>query len=60
MSKIKVEHLNKSFGELKALKDINLEINDGDIVCLIGLSGSDQSTHGRGIHMLEAMDRETI
>ncbi len=60
MSKIKVEHLNKSFGELKALKDINLEINDGDIVCLIGPSGSGKSTLCRCIHGLETPESGTI
>jgi len=57
---IKVEHLHKSFGEFKALKDISLEIRDGEIVSLIGPSGSGKSTLLRCIHGLEKADSGTI
>jgi len=57
---IKVEHLNKSFGALKALKDINLTIHDGEIVSLIGPSGSGKSTLCRCIHGLEKPESGTI
>jgi len=57
---IKVEHLHKSFGEFKALKDISLEIKDGEIVSLIGPSGSGKSTLLRCIHGLEKADSGTI
>ena len=57
---IKVEHLHKSFGEFKALKDISLEIRDGEIVSLIGPSGSGKSTLLRCIHGLEQADSGTI
>lgn len=60
MTKIKVEHLNKTFGALKALKDVILEIEDGDIVCLIGPSGSGKSTLCRCIHGLETPDSGSI
>ncbi len=60
MTKIKVEHLNKTFGTLKALKDVSLEIDDGDIVCLIGPSGSGKSTLCRCIHGLEIPDSGSI
>ena len=60
MTKIKVEHLNKTFGALKALKDVSLEIEDGDIVCLIGPSGSGKSTLCRCIHGLETPDSGSI
>ena len=36
---IKVEHLHKTFGELKALHDISLNVEEGEIVCLIGYPG---------------------
>jgi polar amino acid transport system ATP-binding protein len=57
---IKVEHLYKNFGELKALRDINLTINDGEIVSLIGPSGSGKSTLCRCIHGLEKPDSGSI
>ena len=57
---IKVEHLHKSFGDFKALKDINLTINDGEIVSLIGPSGSGKSTLLRCIHGLEKAESGTI
>ena len=57
---IKVEHLHKSFGDFKALRDINLEINAGDIVSLIGPSGSGKSTLLRCIHGLEKADSGTV
>ncbi len=57
---IKVEHLYKNFGELKALKDINLEVEEGEIVCLIGPSGSGKSTLCRCIHGLEKKDSGEI
>ena len=35
---IKVEHIRKNFGQLHALKDVSLEVNQGEIVSLIGPS----------------------
>ena len=42
-NKIFVKNLQKSFGKLKVLKDINLQIKNGEVVCLIGPSGSGKS-----------------
>lgn len=50
---LKVEHLSKKFGELKVLKDISLDIDDGEVVCIIGPSGSGKSTFLRCINQLE-------
>lgn len=50
---IKVEGLNKFFGDKHVLKDINLEIDDGDVVGLIGPSGSGKSTLIRCMNYLE-------
>ncbi len=43
----------KSFGELNVLNKINIEINKGDVVCVIGPSGSGKSTFLRCLNLLE-------
>ena len=50
---IKIEGLNKYFGDKQVLKDINLEIEDGEVISLIGPSGSGKSTLIRCINYLE-------
>ena len=50
---IRIENLNKYFGEKHVLKDINLEIEKGEVVALIGPSGSGKSTLIRCIDYLE-------
>lgn len=50
---IRIENLNKYFGEKHVLKDINLEIKKGEVVALIGPSGSGKSTLIRCIDYLE-------
>ena len=50
---IKIENLNKYFGDKHVLKDINLEIHDGEVISLIGPSGSGKSTLIRCINYLE-------
>lgn len=57
---IRVEHLQKDFGQLHALKDVTLEVNKGEIVSLIGPSGSGKSTLLRCIHGLEKPDKGKI
>ncbi|MFW0781114.1 amino acid ABC transporter ATP-binding protein [Rossellomorea marisflavi] len=53
---IKVEKLNKSFGDLHVLKDIDMSVNESDVVCLIGASGSGKSTLLRCLNFLELKD----
>ncbi|MGO4886750.1 amino acid ABC transporter ATP-binding protein [Anaerobacillus sp. MEB173] len=50
---IKIENLQKSFGELEVLKNINVEVNEQEVVCVIGPSGSGKSTFLRCINRLE-------
>ena len=50
---IKVEHLSKNFGDLTVLKDINMEVTDGEVICIIGPSGSGKSTFLRCVNLLE-------
>lgn len=56
MEMIRVEKLNKSFGDLHVLKDIDLTVNESDVVCLIGASGSGKSTLLRCLNFLEVKD----
>ena len=53
MIKVRVENLKKSFGNLEVLKEINLEVHEGEVVCLIGPSGSGKSTFLRCLNKLE-------
>ncbi|MCD8020794.1 MAG: amino acid ABC transporter ATP-binding protein [Clostridiales bacterium] len=50
---IKVKHLGKSFGDLHVLKDVSIEIEKGQCVCVIGPSGSGKSTFLRCLNLLE-------
>ena len=51
--KVNVKGLCKSFGDLDVLKGIDLEIYEGEVVCLIGPSGSGKSTILRCLNRLE-------
>ena len=53
---LKIEHLEKSFGQLEVLKGIDLEVHRGEVVCIIGASGSGKSTLLRCINLLEEAD----
>lgn len=56
MVMIKVEKLNKSFGDLHVLKDVDMTVKQSEVVCLIGASGSGKSTLLRCINFLEFKD----
>lgn len=53
MSIITVKNLSKSFGNVEVLKDINAEIKEKEVVCVIGPSGSGKSTFLRCLNRLE-------
>ena len=53
MAKLKVTNLKKSYGNLEVLKSIDLQVTEGEVVCLIGPSGSGKSTLLRCLNMLE-------
>lgn len=53
MSIIKTEKLCKDFGELKVLKDCSLEVEQGEVVCIIGPSGAGKPTFLRSLNRLE-------
>lgn len=57
---IKTKKLRKSFGNKVVLHDINLEINSGEVTCLIGASGSGKSTLLRCLNLLEQPDSGEI
>ena len=60
MIKVKVSNLKKHFGSLEVLKDINLEVHEGEVVCLFGPSGSGKSTFLRCINKLETATAGSI
>ena len=57
---IKVNQLNKSFGDLHVLKNIDMTVYESDVVCLIGSSGSGKSTLLRCLNFLERKDSGSI
>ena len=57
---IKIEHLKKSFRKKEIFKDINLEVNDGEVVGIIGPSGSGKSLLLRYMIMLDRADSGKI
>lgn len=57
---IKIKNLYKSFGELEVLKGINLEVKKGEVVAIIGPSGTGKSTLLRCINYLEEPEEGEI
>ena len=60
MIKVKTEQLKKSFGNLEVLKGIDVEVKEGEVVCLIGPSGSGKSTFLRCLNRLEETTAGTV
>ena len=57
---IEVRNLRKSFDSLEVLKDINLEIDKGDVISILGSSGSGKTTCLRCMNFLEKSDAGTL
>lgn len=57
---IRLEGITKSFGALRVLDDVSLEVSAGEVVCVIGPSGAGKSTMLRCINHLERVDSGTI
>ncbi|MGI6639482.1 MAG: amino acid ABC transporter ATP-binding protein [Desulfobulbus sp.] len=57
---IRLRAVNKSFGDYRALSDINLDIHTGEKIVIIGPSGSGKSTLLRSINRLETIDSGSI
>jgi polar amino acid transport system ATP-binding protein len=53
---VKAEGVSKHYGRVEALRGVNLEVAEGEVLCLIGPSGSGKSTFLRCINHLEKID----
>ena len=60
MSLISVSHLGKSFNGVEVLKDVNAEIGKGEVISIIGPSGTGKSTFLRCLNRLETPDGGSI
>ncbi len=60
MSALRLEGVRKSFGEHEVLRGIDLELDDHEVVCLIGASGSGKSTLLRCVNLLEPLNAGRI
>jgi len=57
---LQVEDLHKSFGDHEVLRGIDLSVDEHEVVCLIGASGSGKSTFLRCINLIEPIDKGRI
>jgi glutamate transport system ATP-binding protein len=57
---LSVESVNKRFGDFVALRDVDLEVHEGEVVVVLGASGSGKSTLCRCINRLETIDSGRI
>lgn len=60
MASIRLEHLARSFGTVPAVRDLSIEVPDGNLLCLVGPSGCGKTTTLRMVAGLETPDRGDI
>ena len=60
MSSIRVRGVRKSFGELEVLRGVDLDVNPGEVLCIVGPSGSGKSTLLRCLNLLVIPDEGEI
>jgi polar amino acid transport system ATP-binding protein len=60
VSFVQLEQVSKSFGDLQVLQQVSLDVEQHNVVCLIGASGSGKSTLLRCINLLERVDEGRI
>ena len=60
MSSVRLENINKSFGSINALSNLNLEIKDGEFFVLLGPTGAGKTTTLRIISGLDKPDSGKI
>lgn len=57
---IEVDKIKKSYGTLEVIKEISLQVNEGEVVCIIGPSGSGKSTFLRCLNKLEDVQNGNV
>ncbi len=57
---IEIKDLHKKFGDVEVLKGINFKVNDGDVIAILGKSGSGKTTILRCLNFLTIADKGTL
>src|SRR5690606_2496945 len=60
MSTLDVQNIHKRYGDNEVLKGVSLSANSGDVICILGSSGSGKSTFLRCINFLEKPDQGSV